>query len=176
MKQMLLTIFITLFAFSFVKAQTFEVVSELKPIPKKVKKFSKKSPKMSYSIIDETNVEFTAKIDFVNLPNNKKGIAVIVETTNYEFAFQPIGDKLVAKIYVYGRIISEDKRTNGYFEETINVEMNKNDSEKLEKNPITFRKVFALSEGIYKIGIVVRDLQTGYSGIRLIKFQINAAK
>ena len=48
----------------------------------------------------------------------------------------------------------------------------KDDYEKLKNTPITFRKVFALSEGKYKTDIVVVDFASGNRGIRAMKFQI----
>ncbi len=80
MKRLISIFLFVLFAISIAEAQSSEVVSQLKPIPKKFKKFSKKSPKSSYSIVDETNLNFESQIEFVDLPNNKTGIAVNIKT------------------------------------------------------------------------------------------------
>jgi hypothetical protein len=170
MKRTFLTILLAVFVVCSVKAQTSEVISELQPFPKKVRYPSKKFT--VGSIIDEANVNFTADFEVLNLPDGKKGVAIVVRTTNYELAFLPTGDKLTAKAYVFGRIVSENKKISGFFEDTFSVEMNKDEAERLEKNPVIFRKAFALPQGNYIIDVVVGDFASGNRGIRRMKFQI----
>ncbi len=174
MKHLIFITILILFVSSIANAQSYEVISELKPIPKKFKKFSKKLPKSSYSIVDETKFDFESQIDFVVLPNNKTGIAVNVKTTYYDLIFEPFGEegKLRAKMRIFGRVISEDKKMSGFFQDNLAFEMTQEDYEKSKNTPIIFRKVFALSKGKYKADIIVEDFASGNRGIKAIKFQI----
>jgi hypothetical protein len=121
-----------------------------------------------------SEAESDAKVELVNLSNAKKGIAVIVQTSNRELIFdEGIDGKLKARVNIYGRVTSKNKTTDGFFEEKITVEMdNKSEYTKSLKNQVILRKVLELPKGKYQIVIALTDAFSGYRGIKVIKFQV----
>lgn len=177
MKQMFLTILFVLFVFSFVKAQTSETISELTPVPPNIGKFSKYPPQYKSPYVGNYKIKFDANAEVINLSDGKKGVAVTIQITNGELNFADIGGRQTAKIKIYGRVTSKDKTIDGFFEEELETFA---DIEELTtgiyKSPVTLRKMFELPAEKYQIGIIVRDRISGMNGVKVIKFQIDAAK
>lgn len=178
MKSIIFIFFLFAIAFRFVDAQTSETISELTPVPTNVGKFVGR--------LSGKNLKFNAKIELIDLPDGKKGVVVTIKTNYNELPFEPIGGKPTARMTIYGRITSKDKKTDGFFEEKLVVSMtNEELAYSLHDKYVVLRKVFVLPESKYQIGIIVRDhylyeffdfyagdMLSIRRGIKIIKFQI----
>ncbi len=179
MKSIIFLIF--LFSFVIANAQTSETISELTPVPSNVGKFSGRLP--------GKKLKFDVKVEFINLPDKKNGIALTIQTHYNELIFESIGGKPTSRLSVYGRIISNDKKIDGFFEEKITTSIEIDDLIDTRGKFVTLRKVFELPDGKYQTGIIVRDLLSSYDlsyhgdsldsgtsflkrGIKIIKFRI----
>ncbi|HVE55741.1 MAG TPA: hypothetical protein VNB22_02870 [Pyrinomonadaceae bacterium] len=164
--KLLLFVLTLFFVCSTVFAQTSETVSELMRVPENIGKFSKRQP--------NRKLKFDAKVELVNLPNGKKGIAASVQTPYREIVFWTKGGIETAQLNIYLRITSQDETLDGFFEERLEEFTT---AEILaggwKKESANLRKVFELPEGKYQIGIIVRDITTGYRNAKIIKFQIS---
>jgi hypothetical protein len=164
---------ILLFAFLNVGAQTAETLGNLTPVPLTVGKFTKNVPREKYAVLKDEKVKFDVKTEPVNLPDGKKAVAVIIQTSAREIVFENIGGAETAKVGFYGRITSKDKKTDGFFEEKIITTATIEElTDSIKLKPVLLSKVFALPEGKYQIGVIVRDLISGARGVKIIKFQI----
>jgi hypothetical protein len=173
MKQMLLTVLFTLFACSIVNSQTSERVSKLTPVFANIGKFSKHPPKKIRDLITGTyKIQFDVSTEPINLADGKKGIAVTIKISNKELGFEPIGGKQTARISIYGRITSKNRKIDGFFEEGFDTVVTEELVSGTNKSPVTFRRVFELPKGKYRIGVIVRDITSGMNGVKVIKFQI----
>lgn len=77
----------------------------------------------------------------------------------------------VASIKIYGKIISNDKKVDGRFEESINFVLTKEQINNLDILP--YQKIFDLPEGKYTLTFVAMDTQKDIAGISIIKFEVN---
>ena len=129
-----------------IKSQTAETTSELTPVPSNIGRFTKNVPKVKNPILDDDQeIRFDVKVEAVNPANGKKAFAVIIQTTNDQLVFENIGGKETARISIYGRITSKDKKTDGFFEETSTITATIEElSDFTKMKPIFLRKVFAL--------------------------------
>ncbi len=171
---MLLTVLLVLFALSDVNSQKTETVSKLIPVPANIGKFLKYPPKKIRSLIVRTyKIKFDINAERINLADSKKGIAVTIKISNKELGFESIDGKQTARISIYGRITSKNRKIDGFFEEGLDTVVTEealdNDT---NKSPLTLRKVFELPEGKYQIGVIVRDITSGMNGVKIFKFQI----
>ena len=171
MRKIFFTVFISVFMFVAINAQTSEQISQLTPVAPNIGKFTKKIPKND-SYFDPSNLEFEPKVEVINLPEGKKGVAVIIQTHYKEVVFESIGGKYIARLNVYGRIISRDKTIDGFFEERLSETGDIDDLVNGANKHVALRKVFELPEGKFQIGIIVKDIASGNRGIKVIKFQI----
>jgi hypothetical protein len=173
MKQMLLTILFALFVSFIVNAQTSETVSKLSPLSANIGKFSKHPPKKIRDLIIGTyKIKFDVSTELINLADGKKGIAVKIKISNKELGFESIGGKQTARISIYGRITSKNRKIDGFFEEGLDTVVTEEElANGTNKSPVTLRKVFELPKGKYQIGVIVRDITSGMHGIKVVKFQ-----
>lgn len=173
MKQLLLILFVALCSCFVVNAQTSDQVSQLTRVASNIGKFSKRLPPDRNRIINEDNLKFNFLTETINLPDNKKGVAVTIKTIYNEVVFENISDKPTARLNIYGRITSEDKTTDGFFEEKISESAEVSDlTKKNLKKEIVLHKIFELSEGNYQIGVIIRDIASGIRGVKIVKFKI----
>lgn len=119
MKRSLLILSIILTSFLTVKTQTSEPISQLTPVSSNIGKFSKRLPSNNNRLINTDNLKFNVSAEPINLPNNKKGVAITIKTIYNELVFENIGDVPTTNIRIYGRITSRDKITDGFFEEKL---------------------------------------------------------
>lgn len=161
-----------LFSFSVVSAQTDETINQLTPVPSNIGKFSKRLPRDKNSFFDKDNLKFEISVEPVNLPNNKKAIAIIIKTTYREITFESISDKIVSRLKIYGRITSKDEITDGFFEDFLKEQTNSSDFDNQLDKEVVLRKVFELPDGKYQIGVIVKDWVSGLRGVKVKKFDI----
>lgn len=173
MKKFLLILFISFTSFLVLaKAQTLGTVSQLTPVASNIGRFSKRLPANRNLIINKDNLKFEVLTESINLPDNKKGVAVTIKTIYNEVVFENISDKVTARLEIYGRITSEDKTIDGFFEERLSENVKVADLTKGLNKEIVLHKIFELSEGNYQIGVIFTDIASGIRGVKVIKFKV----
>lgn len=110
------------------------------------------------------------------MSDGKKGIAVTIQTSYDQLIFAKEGGKPTAKINIYGRITSKNKKTDSFFEEQLTAIVTIEELSDIRGKSITLRKVFVLPERKYQFGISVGDLYSDYLGIKVMEFQIPQLK
>lgn len=175
MKFYLSIIFLTLTFFLNVNAQDSEEISQLTPIRKPTKSELKKLKKLSSINVcplgaDIIDVSITVEPKI--LSNGKKVTVIKADFRSNSLFFKEIEkEQSLAAINVYGKITSIDEKLNGTFEEAINFVFTKEHKVKLET--LLFKRIFELPEGKYKLTFAARDTQTGATGARVVKFEVN---
>lgn len=174
MKKIILISLLIFFGLITSQAQNYETIGILQPLP--IKKTEKSKIKAEENHFEPYGVDFDARTEAVNLPNLTTGFLLIVNIPNRELAFEDKNENSEAYVKIYGRVMSEDKKMGGIFEEKLLIKQNKTTIDKAVKTLITYRKIFELPEGKYKIDILVKDDNTGYRGIQSLKFEISDSK
>ncbi len=158
-----------------IKAQDSLEISQLTPVRKPTKAELKKQKKLSKvnvcplgSDIIEVSVEIETKI----LSNGKK-VSVIkaVLKSNELFFKETEKSETLASVNIFGRVTSTDKKVEGIFEDAVNFNLKKEQSN--NPTPLFYQKIFELPERKYKLQFAVRDTQTGIIGVRSINFEVN---
>ena len=174
MKNILLSLFIFLMFFPVLaNAQNSITVSQLIPVASNIGKFSKRLPANRNRIINRDNLKFEIAADSVNLTDNKKGVAVTIKTIYKEVVFDSIGGKLTGRLNIYGRITSDEQTTDGFFEERLSENVEKDDLVNGHYKEIVLRKIFELPEGNYQIRVIITDITSGMRGVKGVKFRIS---
>ena len=166
MKQVILALAFSFCAAFSVNAQSSETVSRLTPVPSNIGKFSKNQL--------NNKLKFDVKAEPVDLPGGKKGIAVTVQARYWELVFEDRGGLQTSILRIYLRITSDDKKTDGFFEERVETQVEREELVDLKEKRVTFRRVFELPAGKYQVGVIGTDMRDGYRNAKIVKFQIGA--
>jgi len=169
MKNIVLLLLFLLTGLIVTKAQTYETIGVLQPFQEtKVKKSDMK--KIAVESLDLTSIDFDISLETITLPNSTTGLAVSIKIPNKEIVFEDRNKISEAYLNIFGRVTSLDKKRS-FFEERLLINLSK-DKDEAMKDTTTYRKVYELAPGIYKIEIVVKDTKSGNKGIRAVGFEI----
>jgi hypothetical protein len=176
MKQVLFIVFLSLIFCLNIKAQDSEEISQLLPCPiqpKPTKSELKWIKKHSGDIIDPSApVEIFVGIENRILPNGKKVSLIKSQTSSYELVWTDFGEKgfLVSKLNFFIKISSKITKNENCFKEIVRLSFNE---EEVKKNiPILYQKSFELSEGKYTLVFLIRDIETGKTGLQKMNFEV----
>ena len=163
--------------FLVLHAQTYETISELQPIPVLKAKKSKKQTCCPEYIDFPAYIDFDLKGEVIVWSNSINGFALVIDIPNKEIVFEDINEISEAYLNIYGRVISEDRKINGFFEEKLLIKFDKNTKEEAMKKISQYKKNFELpASGKYKIDVIVTDKKSGNRGIQSRRFEISASK
>lgn len=170
MKNLIFPLLFLFSGFVFARAQTYETIGILQPLePLKMKKVKPKN--LAVESLPITSIDFDLKIETVNLPNTSTGFALILNVPNREIVFEDNNVLSEAYLNIFGRVVAENKK-DSIFEEKLLIRLDKSTLEETMKKSVTYRKIFELAPGKYRIDIIVRDTKSGNRGIRSERFEI----
>lgn len=112
---------------------------------------------------DPLNVDH--RIDFFRLSDDKVMVAFTVQTDNRDLKFDSVGGIEMAKLNIFARITAVSGKRTGIFEDSVTTNATRAELAELKDRKSIYQKVIALSPGVYKIDLAVRDVGTGNQGI-----------
>jgi hypothetical protein len=152
-------------------AQTYETIGILQPLAgKKTGKVKKFDGYAEY--IDDTPLGFEIKVDPGKLPNSADGFLLTVTVNNQELVFDDNDENIEASLNIFLRVLKQDGKSGGTFEERFLIKINQADKDEALKSASTYRNYFELPAGSYKIDVILRDAKSGFRGIQSGKFEI----
>src|SRR5207248_4054324 len=77
-----------------------------------------------------------------------------------------------ARMNIFGRIISVAGRRLGVFEDSVETTASPAELIEAKERKSAYQKAMLLSPGVYKVEVVVRDIETGATGVRKIGFTV----
>jgi GWxTD domain-containing protein len=119
----------------------------------------------SAKLLNENPIGVDHRIDFFRLSDDKVMVAFTVQTDNRDLKFEPVGGLETAKLNIFGRITAVSGKRTGTFEDAVTTNSRRSDLATLKERTSIYQKVVALSPGVYKIDLAVRDVATGNQGV-----------
>jgi GWxTD domain-containing protein len=130
--------------------------------------------------ISYDNLTYDLKTDYLKLTPEKVLVPITIELNNSELEFKREQDFNRAKVNVYGKVTSLDKRIMAEWEDEIIKDYNDIYFQIGKNKPSEYQKVVALAPGqLYKLELVLQDLNskkmgTMDKGLNIPKYDDNA--
>ncbi|MBP6002269.1 MAG: GWxTD domain-containing protein [Pyrinomonadaceae bacterium] len=123
-------------------------------------------------VIDNNPLGFDLRIDHFRQSDDRVITTFTVQTSNSQLKFVPVGGIETATINIFGRVTAVTNKKTGIFEESVTATATSADLVETRDRSLVYQKALALAPGIYKVGVIVRDVATGNKGITSLGFTV----
>lgn len=138
-------------------------------------KFTELEGKLSTTsgpIPDENPLNFDVRVDFFRQSDARVITAITIQTENKDLVFQDSGGLQRARMNIFGRVISVAGRRVGVFEDPVETTASPAELTDAKERKSAYQKAVLLSPGRYKVEVVVRDINSGATGVRKVGFEV----
>jgi GWxTD domain-containing protein len=121
---------------------------------------------------EENPLDFSMRVDFFRLSDERVITAFTIQTENQDLVFTDSGGVQKATLNIFGRITAVSGRRVGIFEDPVTTEATTEELASAKERKSAYQKVIALAPGKYKVDVIVRDVESGATGIRHLGFEV----
>lgn len=122
--------------------------------------------------IEENPLNFDVRVDFFRQSDERVITALTIQTENKDLVFKDSGGLQQARINIFGRITSVAGRRAGVFEDPVITTATPAELIDAKERKSAYQKAVALAPGYYKVDVIVRDVESGATGIRHVGFTV----
>jgi hypothetical protein len=123
-------------------------------------------------MIDNNPLEFDLRVDFFRQSDDRVITAFTLQADNKELTFENPGGLQTAKMNIFGRITAVSGKRSGIFEDSVTTNATSEELAEVKEKKSIYQKAYALTPGVYKVDVVVRDVLSGNRGVRSIGFTV----
>jgi GWxTD domain-containing protein len=124
------------------------------------------------SIVEDNPLNFDMRVDFFRQSDERVIAAFTVQTENSALTFTDSGGVQTARINIFGRITSVSGRRAGIFEDPVVTTASLSELTQMKGRKSAYQKAVALAPGTYKVDVIVRDVNSGATGVRKLGFTV----
>ena len=122
--------------------------------------------------IEDNPLNFETSFGFFKLDDSRVVTTITVQADNTELAFHDSGGVQVASANIVGRIVNVAGRRVNFFEDAVTTNATPQELNEAKSRKSAYQKTIVLSPGHYKADLMVRDTQTGATGLRNVGFTV----
>ena len=119
-------------------------------------------------VIDNDPLNFNIRVDFFRQSDERVIAAFTVQADNKELTFKDSGGLQTARMNIFGRVQAVSGKRAGIFEDSVLSSATPEELVEAKERKSVYQKAIALSPGTYRVTVVVRDVETGKSGVRTL--------
>lgn len=123
-------------------------------------------------VIDNDPLDFDLRVDYFRQSDERVVVAFTLQTENKELTFEDKGGIQQATMNIHGRIMAVAGKRSGIFEDAVTASATASELAEAKDKKSVYQKAYALTPGIYKVDVVVRDVKSGKRGIRSLGFTV----
>ena len=123
-------------------------------------------------VIDNNPLAFDLRIDYFRQSDDRVITTFTVQTSNKELKFESSGGLETATLNILGRITTVANKRGGLFEDSVTTNATSSELVELRDKNSIYQKAVALAPGLYKVGVIVRDVGTGNKGVVNMGFTV----
>ena len=116
-------------------------------------------------VIDENPLNFDFRVDFYRQSDERVITAFTIQTDNKDLVFKDVGGLQQAQLNIFGKITSVSGRRAGTFEDPVITRSTTAELTDAKERKSAYGKLFPLAPGTYKVDVVVRDVESGATGV-----------
>lgn len=121
-------------------------------------------------VVNDNPLNFETQINYFRQSDNRVLAALIVQTDNDQLSFTDSGGLQTARMNVFGRIITVANRRVGKFEDSLVTTATAEELTSARKRKSIYAKAFILEAGRYRVDVMLRDIQSGATGMQQVAF------
>ena len=122
--------------------------------------------------LDENPLTFDMRVDFFRQSDERVITAFTIQTENKDLVFKDNGGIQTATMNIFGRITSVAGRRSGVFEDPVTTSATVTELTAAKDRKSAYQKAYALAPGTYKVEVIVRDVNSGATGVQKIGFTV----
>jgi GWxTD domain-containing protein len=123
-------------------------------------------------IAEDNPLDFDMRVDFFRQSDERVITAFTVQASNEALSFTDSGGIQTARLNIFGRITSVSGRRAGVFEDPVITTATVQELTQAKGRKSAYQKAVALAPGTYKVDVIVRDVNSGATGIRHLGFTV----
>ena len=124
--------------------------------------------------IDDNPLTFSAQVNYFRQTDNRVLAAFTIQTANSELQFSDSGGLQTARLNIVGYISTIAERRVGKFEDSVITSATAEELTDTRNRKSAYAKAVILDPGHYRLDVIVRDVQSGATGVQHIGFQVPA--
>jgi GWxTD domain-containing protein len=123
-------------------------------------------------IQDNNPLDLDVRIDFFRQSDDRVITLFTAETSNRGLQFADVGGVPTATLNVFGRVTAVAGKLSGIFEDSLTTSSTAGDLSASRESRSIYQKAIALAPGVYKVAVVMRDVNTGNRGLINLGFTV----
>jgi GWxTD domain-containing protein len=135
-------------------------------------RFSDLASAVNTPIIEDNPLNFDVRIDFYRQSDERVITAFTVQTDNQNLVFKDSGGLQQAQLNIFGKITHVSGRRAGQFEDPVITRATPEELSDAKGKKSAYQKAVALTPGHYKVDVIVRDIESGATGVRHLGFDV----
>ncbi len=139
--------------------------------PPQVKFSDLQSAASDSGLIDNNPLDFDMRVDFFRQSDDRVVTAFTIQASNKELVFEGSGIQ-TARMNIFGKIQAVSGKRSGIFEDSVTTSATDVELAEAKDRKSIYQKAIALTPGVYKVDVVVRDVASGNKGVRSIGFTV----
>lgn len=120
--------------------------------------------------VDESSITFDAQIHYFRQSDNRVLAALTIQADNSELTFADSGGLQTARMNIFGWVTTVANRRVGKFEDAVSATATAEELSSARMRKSAYARAFILDPGRYRVDVVVRDVESGATGVRRIWF------
>jgi GWxTD domain-containing protein len=117
------------------------------------------------NVIEDNPLNFDMRVDFFRQSDDKVITAFTVQAENSQLTFKDSGGVQIATLNIFGRVTAVSGRRAGIFEDPVTATATVEELSSMKDRKSAYQKALALPPGNYKVDVIVRDVNSGATGI-----------
>jgi len=123
-------------------------------------------------IIEDNPLNFDLRVDFFRQTDERVITAFTIQTDNQNLVFKDSGGLQQAQLNIFGKITHVSGRRAGVFEDPVITRATPEEMTDAKGRKSAYQKAVALAPGHYKVDVIVRDIESGATGVRHQGFDV----
>lgn len=131
-------------------------------------KFNDLASMVNQPIIEDNPLNFDVRVDYFRQSDDRVITAFTIQTDNSNLVFKDSGGIQQATLNIFGRVTHVSGRRAGIFEDPVITRATPEELTDMKDRKSAYQKAIALPPGNYKADVIVRDIESGATGVRHI--------
>lgn len=122
--------------------------------------------------VDDATINIESQINFFRQSDNRVLAALTLQTDNSELTFTDSGGLQTARMNIFGWVTTVANRRVGKFEDSVTATATAEELSSTRMRKSAYARAFILEPGRYKVDLIVRDVESGATGVKHVGFQV----
>src|SRR6266567_1695677 len=135
-------------------------------------KFNDLASAVNTPVIEDNPLNFDLRVDFFRQSDERVITAFTIQTDNNNLVFKDSGGLQQAQLNIFAKITHVSGRRAGVFEDPVITRATPEELTEAKDRKSAYQKAVALLPGRYRVDVIVRDIESGATGVRHQGFEV----